>query len=76
MDHRAHDLSGSVSVSPSLLSINVVSQTYILGGVSRIWDVVGPRGLRQMMMDNIGDFKGAVQWLAGCYSMVIYFLRC
>lgn len=56
MDQRAHDLRGSVSKGPFLLSISVMSQTYVLGGVSRVWDVVGPRGLRQMMMVSIGDF--------------------
>ena len=56
MDQRAHDLMGCVSKGPFLLSISVMSQTYVLGGVSRVWDVVGPRGLRQMMMVSIGDF--------------------
>ena len=56
MDQRAHDLRGSVSKGPSLLSISVVSQTYVLGGVSRVGMWWVPGGLRQMMMDSIGDF--------------------
>lgn len=52
----AHDLSGSVSRSPSLLSTSVWSQTYILGEVSRIWGVEWVPGPQEMMMDSIGDF--------------------